>query len=199
MGVLRSFDLKQFINYFGCETLFETGTGTGTGLEYGRGFEFNKIYSVEIIKAQCEKMSKKFSFDNRIEIINSSSLEAFKKYLPKIETNILFFLDAHFPGADLGLSKHGDEKDEDLRLPLFTELTYIKENRRNNKDVIIIDDIMLYDDNNNYEEDNWKRELDIAPRNHKNYLSKFIHIFADSHNYQHFLTHSGYLLFTPKI
>ena len=56
----------------------------------------------------------------------------------------LFWLDAHYPGADVGLAGYADEADASLRLPLREELEQIARHRAG-RDVILIDDLRIYE------------------------------------------------------
>jgi hypothetical protein len=64
----------------------------------------------------------------------------------KIEGNTLFFLDAHFPGADASIRGYADETDHNVNIPLLRELTAIKQRVGKYNDVIIIDDLRLFKD-----------------------------------------------------
>ena len=64
---------------------------------------------------------------SRIEILNQTSEEALADVLPAVERDkpILFWLDAHFPGADFGLATYKDEHGREPALPLERELALI--------------------------------------------------------------------------
>ena len=108
-------------------------------------FPFNQIFSTEIVKSQADKLNRKFCKDTRVVILHGNSPEVLRKILPKIDHNILFWLDAHYPGADLGLCRHDSEQDIDIRLPLERELDIIFELRKGFQDVIICDDLRIYE------------------------------------------------------
>ena len=54
-------------------------------------------------------------------------------------------MDAHFPGADVGLSSYGDDEDIDKRLPLKKELETIVAKRDISNDVIVIESLTYPD------------------------------------------------------
>ena len=133
------------------------------------------------------------------------STNAISNDLPKIpkEENILFFLDAHFPGADF----HKISYEESIRqykedaFPLEQELKLIINNRDVSNDVFVIDDFMLYEsgDYDTIKEGviwkyNWlQEELNIKTE------SSFIYeLFKDTHNFKKDTRHQGYLVITPK-
>ena len=139
MGTLENFDLGEY----GCDTFIETGTGRGEGLEYAKKFPFKQLYSFEI-NSHVFDVSQD-AFDMRTQIFHSKSVDGLLQVLPLIQgKRILFWLDAHYPGADYGHAKYDAEPDMDVRLPLYRELeTIIK--HRGVKDVFIIDDVRIYD------------------------------------------------------
>jgi hypothetical protein len=56
----------------------------------------------------------------------------------------LFWLDAHFPGADSGLAKYEDEPEIGRRLPLRDEIRLIRAIRPDALDVLLIDDARIF-------------------------------------------------------
>jgi len=116
----------------------------------------------------------------------------------------LFFLDAHFPGADF----HKCTYEESIRFykqdafPLENEVKLILANRDVSRDVFIIDDYILYDGEGNYETIKqgvvWKygwlqEELNLKTNSQFLYNS-----FKDTHELQKDLRSQGYLIATPK-
>jgi hypothetical protein len=202
MGAIRNLDLNKWVQKYKTQVFFETGSGYGTGIFHSLQYPFQKILSVEIDKEQSDLLQKFFRFDQRVQIINGLSIDALKTVIPQIPLNIpiFFFLDAHFPYADLGKKGFGDEKDENIRMPLYQELLFIKENRidKGAKDFILVDDIMLYDDDNEYESSSQKLTMDILPKENRNYLSKFLDLFSNSHDSEILTREQGYLILLPK-
>jgi hypothetical protein len=128
-----------------------------------------------------------------------------EEYVPQIpkDSATLFFLDAHFPGADF----HKCTYEESIRkyqkdaFPLEEEVDIILKGRDISKDVFIIDDFVLYEDGEydclNYgcvwEYDWLQEELDLKTN------SKFLYdTFKDTHNLKKDLRSQGYLIITPK-
>jgi hypothetical protein len=152
MGVLSFFNLDTYINKYNINTFIDTGLGYGTGLKHASQFsEFKKLYSCEIDIEQAAKLKNEFSNDLRVNIFAGNSND----YLNFIfsnkgfikEKSLIFWLDSHFPMADLGKAKFDDEKNLDIRLPLEKELDTIRAYRNPNfyKDIILIDDWRIYE------------------------------------------------------
>lgn len=198
MGTLRRFGLQDIIDRYSCNVLIETGTGSGDSLDYCSGFNFKKLYSVEIHKKIYQLARDKFAHDSRIEILNSSSAAAFETIFPSLgmEDKVLFWLDAHFPGVYCGLAKPGDEKADAIRLPLEQEL-YLISRLRKPKDVILVDDLRIYEDGP-YEmgplPDYWKNTMQEFQRK----IDFVYEYFDNTHNIQRYYNDTGYLTLTPK-
>lgn len=94
----------------------------------------------------------------------------------------------------------GDEKDEDLRLPLLKEMEFVKNNRLDKgfKDIVLIDDLMIFDEENTYPDQAWKNKIDISPRRDKNCWKQILNMFSQTHSAQVFKENSGYVIFSPK-
>lgn len=203
MGNIRNLDIEPYITEYKTAIFFELGSGYGTGIYHVLQFPFQKIVSVEIEKDQAELLQKVFRFDQRVMVVNALSRDALRQILPQIPVHIpiFFFCDAHFPGADLGKRGFADEQDENIRMPLYEELQIIKELRvdKGAKDFILIDDIMLYDDENEYEASHQKANMDILPRDKRNYLKKFVEMFDTTHDSELITQEQGYLLFHPVL
>jgi hypothetical protein len=160
MGTLQAFDISELMEKYNLTVFFETGTAEGAGIQYIVRFPFKKIYTVEIVKRQVEKLRIKFDtllYDwNILNIIHGDSLSVMEELLPKINGNILFWLDAHYPMADL-IQNDINKKieayvgagldDKKIRLPLENEIELIKKLRPNKKDVILLDDLHIYSNN----------------------------------------------------
>src|SRR5208282_2764897 len=118
MGWLRSFHLDYLINRFGSRILVETGTGSGISLRYAREFPFDAIYSIEIIPEQMEKLRPQFADDPRIHLILGESTTVLRDLLPTLKSNTIFWLDAHMPGADLGMARYNQNWNVTVAFPL---------------------------------------------------------------------------------
>jgi len=202
MGQISAFDLQPFINEHQCKIYFETGTGEAISLSYALKYGFEEFYTVDVDENLIKQAQNRILGYRNLHFIHDFSNQALKNYLPKIEQDksILFFLDAHFPGADF----HKISYEQSMRhygeqsLPLLKEIDIIKSTRDISKDVFIIDDWKLYDPTQNYEAPIWdyrnlQVELGLAP-----HYNEIINQFKETHNYAVDLRHQGYLILTPK-
>lgn len=195
MGDVFVFPLASMIRTFGADTFFETGTGFGLGVQVARTLPFKSIISVEILPDVVERLRPAFATDGRVQLLLGRSIDIMPQVLPKIPGNIIFWLDAHFPGAHQGVKNFDAEKDIDTRLPLERELSLIRQLRPGKRDVILIDDLRIY------ERDNfgWGNMDQIGLGNVQQLDSKFLYtIFQDTHDARRYLNHSGYLSLIPK-
>lgn len=148
MGSLRAFDLSKYVSEYNINCIIETGTFLGDGVEYALEFaEIDRVFSFEINEILFEKSLSRFRKNDRVELIFGNSAEELPKLLNRDSLrncNGLFFLDAHFPGADARLSDYDTEKNEDINIPLRKELIALSKRVCNN-DVIIIDDLRLFE------------------------------------------------------
>ena len=146
MGDIKIYDIDQLVSRCKLKYFIETGTLVGDAIEYMRKFEFDRLISFEIIKELVDKATKRFANDKRIQIIHGDSSKALHKILHEVSGNTLFWLDAHFPGADIGINKYTDDIDSDTNLPLEREIKSISTRIGSYNDVIIIDDLWIYED-----------------------------------------------------
>ena len=205
MGQLSTFDLTNWIEIYNLKTYFETGTGEGVSLSHAASYEFDQLFSVDIDGDLIYSSKQKFIENKKINLLHNYSVEAISEILPTLDKdkNILFFLDAHFPGADF----HKISYEESLRqfgknsIPLQEELATIMSLRDVSNDVFIIDDLMLYEEGD-FESIRqgviWKykdlqKELNLITE------SNFIYdMFKDTHECIKDFRHQGYLIITPK-
>lgn len=196
MGELNCHPLQSYINKYGCSVFVETGTGIGTGLEYAARFPFKKLYTIEYIKELHSKTVNRLCGQYpQIRFLHGSSIE----WLPTIigtefETeSILFWLDAHFPGADFQIGSYDDEYTFNIKYPLKAELEIIHEARANKKDAFIIDDLRIYE-HGNYELGN----LD----NPKIFLGTGIdfidNLYGETHTIKKDMRQQGFIIMEPK-
>lgn len=156
MGNLGAFDVYGLIREYGLDTFIETGTGGGDSLFFALGHGFNHLYSIEIIESLHQAARRRFSEFQQCTLIHDSSERGLPRVLSEIDMDrrILFWLDAHFPGADFGMAGYGDVQGTRLRIPLETELSIIRSMRGSAPDVFIIDDLRIYEDGP-FENGNW--------------------------------------------
>jgi hypothetical protein len=194
LGTIRKFDLARIINEYKTTVFFETGTFRGDGVSYALQFPFRQIISVEIIPELAHDAVVKFSEDKVVSIIEGKSSEALRNELPFVQSNCLFWLDAHFPGADAGMTDYDMENVEAVRLPLIKELETIHTIRQKFQDVFILDDLRIYEDGA-YE--NGNVPIDALPRMERN-IDFVYRYFAKTHFIFKCYLDEGYILMFPK-
>jgi hypothetical protein len=194
MGELFIHDLNPYLNEFKCVSFVETGTGKGTGIQYALQHPFKSLYSIEYISDLYEECKEKFT-DSRLTLLNTDSLTGLESILEELgEGRCLFWLDAHFPGADFHFNSYDYLSDEPkLHKPLKYEVELIASKRPNSKDVFIIDDLQIYEDGPfellNQEFKDKYGDLGI----------EFIEeAFGKTHDFSRDYRHQGFLILTPK-
>lgn len=194
MGSLSRFDLNRIIHEYKTPNLFETGTFWGDGVAYALEFPFDKIISVEIIPEIADKAKSRFLAEDRVEIIEADSISGLKKKLPLLKGNTVFWLDAHFPGADAKLADYESGEDMEFRLPLSREIELISMYRKNFQDVLILDDLRIYEDG--------LFEKGAVPPNAKPKGERNINFVYDFFETTHYVFKSyideGYVLLFPR-
>lgn len=146
MGALWHLDVAAVVSRYGTQDFVETGTGAGDSLRHALKFPFRKLYSVEIMATQAAKLQQDFAGEPRVEIHAGRSTDFLAELLPRLDAPVLFWLDAHYPGGDLGLNSFDQEADLGVRLPLRAELEIIQAHRPTGLDVLLIDDLRIYED-----------------------------------------------------
>jgi hypothetical protein len=194
MGNLIRFDLERIIKDYDAPYFFETGTFLGDGVAYAQLFPFKKIFSVEIIPAIACQAKMRFMAYPDISIIQGDSVSALKSQLPLIFNNIVFWLDAHFPGADAGLNSYDETNSEDVRLPLQKEIETICHIRKGFNDVFILDDLRIYEDGD-YEKGNVPEDALPAMERNLDFIYK---CFSETHFIFKSYLDEGYILLFPK-
>ena len=207
MGQITTFNLEDFIDKFHTKIYFETGTGECVSLDYATKFNFEKFYSVDLDEDLYKSALNRFQDKQEVILIKNYSTKALEEFVPKLEKDqpTLFFLDAHFPGADF----HKTTYEESIRqyreeaFPLESELRIIKSLRDISRDVFIIDDFVLYDKDKNYESIKhgqvWQYEWLQQELNIKTESEFIFELFSFTHNFEKDFRHQGYLIMTPKM
>jgi len=129
---------KSFLNllqddYTKYKYFIETGTYKGDTI-FSLESLFDKLYTIEFSEKYYNDTKNKYDGD-KINFILGDSSTIFEHLLSSITEKCIFFLDAHWSGADTGHSK----KD----CPLEEEITHIN-NLFSNDAIIIIDDFRLF-------------------------------------------------------
>ena len=156
MGQLNeAIQVKNVLDFYNINNFVETGTGAAEVVRSISNIKSDlNIHTIEIIEEIFNKNKISHSYLTNVNWHLGQSSEVMPEILPQLEGNTLFWLDAHFPGADFGLASYGDEEDLDKRLPLRSELEIIVEGRDVSNDVFVIDDLRVYEDGP-FETGNW--------------------------------------------
>lgn len=198
MGHLRVFDLSALRLRYGCRHFVETGTGTGDSLAYAACSKFDSLFSIEIHPEIAAAARSKLQKDTRIRIEVGKSGDVLPELLAHLppEEPILFWLDAHFPGADFGLARYDAEPNLQVRLPLEQELEIIRSIRPGGDDVILIDDLRIYEQGpfTNGNIPDWAQTLAPDMR-HVRFVDR---LFTESHLIERRYEDEGYLVLLPR-
>ena len=199
MGLLTTFDIEELKKEYNLNVFVETGTGEGDSLFYASQFNFETLHSIEYLKPLYDKCIERFNLYSSIKLWNGDSLTELKNsVIPSIKNTdrVLFWLDAHFLGADFHFQSYDSliNEDEKLVFPLQHELKLIQEMRDIKNDLFIIDDLRIYEDNN-YDDGNW---LDAKKFNIQRNTTFFNDFFDTTHHIFRMTEHQGYLAATPK-
>ena len=148
MGQLNeAIQIKNVLDFYDIKNFVETGTGRAEVVQtVVEADDTLNIHTIEVIPEIYDKNKINFSYLKDVNWHLGTSFDILPEILPDLKGTTLFWMDAHFPGADFGLSSYGDEKDDDKRLPLKKELETIVENRDVTNDVFVIDDLRIYED-----------------------------------------------------
>jgi len=201
MGQLNAFVLEPLIKKYNLKIYFETGTGEAISLQHALKSNFEHFYTVDIDGEFIEN-AKKIILNKNITYVHDYSTNALRSYVPKLAKDkpTLFFLDAHFPGADFHKCSYEESiktfKEESF--PLHLEIEILKNTRDLSKDVIIIDDLKLYEPSELYEHsiNPVKKYLDEEKLSRD---SSFIYdAFELTHTFEKSYQHQGYLTILPK-
>lgn len=194
MGSINRFDLANLIEEYNIDFFFETGTWKGDGVAYSSKLPFKKLFSCEIIEEIYNKAVVRFKNENNISVFHGSSEEALYKLNDQIKGNCIFWLDAHYPGAEEGIHSYNEFEKENVRLPLHTELDIIRKLRPNYNDVIIVDDLRIYE-HGPFKNGNMPDSiLPPAIRN----INFAYDLFSDTHEIIKLYQDHGYIVIVPK-
>jgi hypothetical protein len=194
MGSIMRHDVDKYIKNYGLNLFVETGTGLGNSFQFAQKFNFKKLFTIEMVQELYLLSSSNYKKDNSF-FIHAESKDGLRNVVSQIDTSdkILFWLDAHFPGADFGLSNYHDIVDTKLRIPLQEELKTIVEKRDCSKDVFIIDDLRIYEDGP-FEDGVWvEREL-LGGEG----IDFIFELFSTTHQIYRDYRDQGYIIVTPK-
>lgn len=130
------------------DILVETGTFLGATAAVLKEY-FKKIYTIELQEDLAKKCIERFKNENSIEVFQGDSSVLLKKILPKLNSNSLFWLDAHyssefFVGTEFIKTAKGEKE-----TPVIEELEIILSGGLKNN-VILIDDARCFNGDNDY-------------------------------------------------
>ena len=198
MGSLQVFDLKSMHERYGVQRVVETGTGHGFGTAYAASFPFFlNILTCETQAELADKARASFAADPRVQVQQKDSLTFLRDTLTVLpDEPIVFWLDAHFPGADYLGASFGAEADMSRRLPLADELALIHRLRPLHRDVILCDDLRIYVDG---PFGHGNLPADVRPHCPTARGIEFVEQqYGDTHDISLLWTHEGYIVLTPK-
>jgi hypothetical protein len=191
MGSISNHNCEQIRKQYNLKLFVETGTGLGSGLSWAlNNTKFKAYFSCEYY----EEVFKKITINHhKCFIFNTHSVSFFRNIEKIIQnTPCLFWLDAHFPGADFGFEPYLSQKyDESISMPLIEELKFLFKHKNISKDVFIIDD--------------WRCYEDLSYASGKCFIIKeeqgkeIISMFQNTHEIEKNLNDQGYLICKPKI
>ena len=186
--------LKETLESFGIKNFVETGTGDGSSMNKVIDTEvLDKQYGIELDTELFSNLMKQYDGNENVIIFNGYSEDCMDAVLEELsEEPTLFWLDAHFPGADYGPAGYGDEEDLNKRLPMEAELKIMKEKRDLSKDVIFMDDLRIYVDRD-FEAGNWPERSKFGANGY-DFVEELI---GDTHILVEHLADQGYLLAFP--
>jgi hypothetical protein len=206
MGAINRFNLDELIKKFKLKYFFETGTLRGEGVDYALASKFEKVFSIEIEEDTYKQAEQKYKNNDRVKIIFGDSSKLMTQIVEQLPGNTLFWLDAHFPGADVGIRTYRSclDMNYDTRLPLETELTAIASRNKKFKDVIIADDLWIYKDG-----EFGAGTVDKHCAAHGHNITKLeiaegkdikfaYDLFSKTHDLREFTPDQGYLVIHPK-
>tara|TARA_R110000787_G_scaffold39265_2_gene98580 strand:- start:4689 stop:5312 length:624 start_codon:yes stop_codon:yes gene_type:complete len=205
MGNIWKFDIAQILEkYPRIRSFVETGTCEGAGVRFAQTLGFEQIHSIEIMEELWQhcKNQTEFSEDDKVNLHLGHSPSVLKDILqhvgPRLPNDdpgdILFWLDAHFPGVDTVITKKGihDESDPERRCPLHKEIEAIVSTKRHIGSVFIIDDLRVYEDGP-FASGNW-------PERHLyggDGIQFIFDLLGDTHNISRYYCDNGYIVAIP--
>lgn len=186
--------LEQMLKNFGIKNFVETGTGDGSSMDKVLLTEIvDNAYGIELDDELYANLAEAYAGIDYMHLYKGYSEDKMANVMDDIDDEpALFWLDAHFPGADYGPAGYGAEEDVNKRLPMEAELRVMKEKRDLSKDIIFMDDLRIYVDRG-YEAGNWDQRKMYGGDGYE-FVEELIgdtHVLVEHHGDQ------GYLLAFP--
>lgn len=145
MGCIQSFSVSSFKSTFDLRNFVETGAFHGDAIAHCLPAGFDNYMSCEIEAGLHQGCVARFVPYKNVLIYHGKSVDFIKEHVVGLEGNCLFWLDAHFPGADAHIRPYNAEPCMTTRLPLEDELHALSPRFKTHRDVFIIDDRWLYE------------------------------------------------------
>jgi hypothetical protein len=198
MGTLSDFDLGQMIEQNRCRYLIETGTGGGSGVAFASKFPFEHVYSIEIMHSLAYEVALRHSKNLKITIFHGKSERGLTEIIEEIppDAPVIYWLDAHFPGADHLKAGYASETNEAVRLPLERELRLVAGLRDISRDIFLVDDLRIYEDGNYPEGPCPPDALPASPELRD--LRFFDEVLGETHRIERIYKRTGYICAYPK-
>jgi len=214
MGAIQRFNIKKIIDEFDIRYFVETGTLEGDAVQFVKDLQcenIKEIHSIEILEDLHQNCQSRFEDDENIHIHHGLSVDVLGDIIQEMgDGNILFWLDAHYPGADVGRASYiQKDKDEREVLPMEAEMRIIDNIRgSNHQDVFVCDDLWLYEDGEYGGYGGQLTTLDNHMKIYHNGETKeqmgkpdanFVdELFGDTHDITKSKIDQGYILMFPK-
>ena len=183
-------NLEKLVKVLNLKNFVESGTGDCSSMKIAADLNlFENLYGIDLDEDLYNRAVSMFK--SSVKMYNGYSKDEMLKIVGELSDRpTLFWLDAHFPGADYKGVKYDAEKDDSKRIPLEAELKIISENRDITNDVFIIDDLRIYAD---LPGGSWEFRSTAGAENH-DFIETLIgktHLLVEHHRDQ------GYMLGFP--
>lgn len=194
MGNLSHFNLKEYIEKYDSKFLIETGTWHGAAVDYALTFNFEKIFTIELLKEYYDGCVEKFKDDDSVILFNSNSIDGLVKIFDEnVIGNCLYWLDAHLPDFYDKSYSSDYKNNKKILIPLEEELKAIVKNKDVLNDVFIIDDLRIYK-KGPFKKGEWHGAINVGLGG-----IDFIHeLLGETHDIEESYDDEGYILCTPK-
>ena len=115
--------IKEYARKYQCPTFFETGTYCGDMIQAVK-HDFKQIYSVELSESLYKQVRLRFNNDDHISLLQGDSGKVLPETLKRISEPCLFWLDAHYSGAN---TAKGDSNFAIKSLGILFKKSYFKQ------------------------------------------------------------------------
>lgn len=187
--------LNKLIEEYGIKNFVETGTGDGTSMDIVLFTEqIDNLYGIELDEELYDRLTRNYKMAaDMVHLYQGYTVDRMADVMKDVDDGpTLFWLDAHFPGADYKGESYGIEEDDTKRLPMESELRIMSENRDLSKDVIIMDDLRIYV-HRDYEGGCWEGRIEYGGDGY-DFVEEII---GKTHILIEHLSDQGYLLAFP--